>query len=572
MLKLTRFLEGYKKYLFLGPFFKLLEAVFELIVPLVMAKIIDEGIANGDKQFVINNIILIIILGICGLGFALTCQYFAAKCAFGFGVSLRKSLYNHINKFSYKEIDRFGTSTLTTRIINDTTTAQTGVNMFIRLAVRVPFLIGGAFILALNLDVKLSLIFLPAALLIGIVLYLVMSKTIPMYSANQKRLDRISAITKENLEGVRVIRAFSRQKDEVEKYNNSCDELLTNYIITGKISSILNPLTSMVMNLAIAAVVWFGGFRVDAGALTQGDITAFVNYMTQIMLAAVVLANLIVTFTKAEASANRINEIFNTVPQMQDGSNEFDTENSNTAIEFKNVSFGYENTGEKSLEDISFTLEKGQTLGIIGGTGSGKTTLSSLISRFYDTDNGEVMLFGKDIKEYKMSSLRKSVGVVPQKSVLVSGSILDNLKWSDKNLTEESAIKALKIAQAWDFVSKLPDGVNSKVSQGGKNFSGGQKQRIAIARAVAGNPDILILDDSMSALDYATDLALRKSISENLSDTTVIMISQRTTSIKNADKIIVLDDGKAVGIGTHNELKENCAVYKEICEAQDTED
>lgn len=572
MLKLKRFLNGYKKFFFLGPFFKLLEAVFELIVPLVMAKIIDVGIKNNDTSYVIQHIILIVVLGICGLGFALTCQYFAARCAFGFGTSLRSSLYKHINKFSYKELDRLGTASLTTRMVNDSTMVQTGVNMFIRLAVRAPFLIIGAAVMAVILDWKLALIFLVAAPIIALILYNVMRKTIPMYKNNQKKLDRISMLTKENLEGVRVIRAFSRQDDEIKKYNHSCDTLADNYIAAGKISAILNPITFMIMNLAIVVVVWFGGFRVNSGALSQGEITAFINYMIQILLAMVVLANLIVTFTKAEASANRINDVFETIQEMQDGNSEPDTENSENAVEFKNVSFGYENTGEKSLEDISFSLKKGQVLGIIGGTGSGKSTLAMLVSRFYDADSGEVMLFGKNVTKYKMSSLRKIIGVVPQKSVLTSGTIFDNLKWSDEKISEEDAVKALKIAQAWEFVNKMPDGINSNVSQGGKNFSGGQKQRLAIARALAGNPDILILDDSMSALDYATDLSLRKAISENLKNTSLIIISQRVTSIKNSDKIIVLDDGKIVGNGTHDELKNNCSVYQEICEAQDTED
>ncbi|MGN0607217.1 MAG: ABC transporter ATP-binding protein [Oscillospiraceae bacterium] len=572
MLKLRRFLKGYEKYLILGPFFKLLEAIFELIVPLVMADIIDNGIKNNDTEYIIQHIILIIVLGICGLGFALTCQYFAAKCAFGFGKSLRHDLYKHINKFSYTEIDRIGTASLTARMVNDSTMAQTGVNMFIRLAVRAPFLIIGAAVMAVMRNAKLAVIFFISAPLIAFILYKVMRKTIPMYKDNQKRLDRIAMLTRENLDGVRVIRAFSRQKNEVEKYNNACDEFAENSIMAGKISAILNPVTFMIMNLAIAAVVWFGGIHIDTGIMTQGDLTAFINYMTQILLAMVVLANLIVTFTRAEASANRINEIFATEPSMKDGTEEPDTEFSENALEFRNVSFGYENTGEKSLEDISFVLKKGQTLGIIGGTGSGKTTLAMLAQRFYDVQSGEVMLFGKNIMDYRMSSVRRMTGTVPQKSVLMSGSILDNLKWGNRDISDDEAVNALKIAQAWDFVEKMPDGINSVVSQGGKNFSGGQRQRLAIARAIAANPDILILDDSMSALDYATDLALRKAIAEKMKGISQIIISQRVTSIKNCDRILVLDDGKSAGFGTHDELKANCRIYQEICEAQDSED
>ncbi|HAS78751.1 MAG TPA: ATP-binding protein [Ruminococcus sp.] len=568
MLKLKRFLEGYRKYFFLGPFFKLLEAIFELIVPLVMASIIDVGIKNNDRQYVINHTLLIIILGICGLGFALTCQYFAAKCAFGFGTSLRRSLYSHINKFSYTELDRLGTASLTTRMVNDSTMAQTGVNMFIRLAVRAPFLIIGAAVMALMLDWKLALIFFAAAPLIAFILYKIMKKTIPMYKKNQKRLDRISMLTKENLEGVRVIRAFSRQDDEIKKYDEACDTLADNYIAVGKLSAILNPVTFMIMNLAIVAVVWFGGFRVDTGALSQGDITAFINYMTQILLAMVVLANLIVTFTKAEASANRINEVFETVPQMNDGSLEPDTAYSENAVEFENVSFGYENTGEKSLENISFTIKKGQTIGIIGGTGSGKSTLAMLISRFYDTDCGNVMLFGRNVRDYKMTSLRKIIGVVPQKSVLTSGTILDNLRWADSSLSENDAVNALKTAQAWEFVNKMPDGINSVVAQGGKNFSGGQKQRLSIARAIVRNPAVYIFDDSFSALDYKTDASLRKALSDRTRESTIIIVAQRISTVLNAEQIIVLDEGRIAGIGSHKELLRTCETYRQIAGSQ----
>lgn len=572
MLRLRRFLDGYKKYLVLGPFFKLLEAIFELIVPLVMADIIDNGIANNDTEYIIKSIILIIILGVCGLGFALTCQFFAAKCAFGFGKSLRRELYRHINTFSYTEIDRIGTSSLTARMVNDSNMVQTGVNMFIRLAVRAPFLIIGAAVLAVMRNAKLAVIFFISAPLIAFILYKVMKKTIPMYKQNQKRLDRIAMLTRENLDGVRVIRAFSRQDNEIEKYNDACEEFAENSIIAGKISAILNPVTFMIMNLAIVAVVWFGGIHINIGIMTQGDLTAFINYMTQILLAMVVLANLIVTFTRAEASANRINEIFETVPVMKDGNEEVDRNFSDNAVEFRNVSFGYENTGEKSLEDISFTLKKGQALGIIGGTGSGKSTLAKLTERFYDVSDGEILLFGKNIRDYKMSSVRKSIGTVPQKSVLMSGTILDNLKWGNRNISEKEAEDVLKTAQAWDFVEKLPDGINSVVSQAGKNFSGGQRQRLTIARAIAAKPDLLILDDSMSALDYATDLALRKALSEKMDGISRIIISQRVTSIKNCDRILVLEDGRQAGFGTHDELKESCSVYREICQAQDAEE
>lgn len=568
MLKLRRFLEGFKKYLFLGPFFKLLEAIFELIVPMVMSKIIDTGIGNHDKPYIMKMCGVIIMLGVFGLIFALTCQYFAAKCAFGFGTALREALYKHINKLSHSEIDRIGTSSLSTRLINDTTMVQQGVNMFIRLAVRVPFLVIGATVLAMSMNLKLSKIFLISAPIILLVLYLVMSRTVPMYKTTQKKLDVVSRLTRENLEGVRVIRAFSRQEQEKEKFRQASDDLCENAILVGKISTILNPATFMIMNLSIVTIIWFGGVKINTGSLTQGELTAFIQYMTQILLALIVLANLVTIFTKAQASATRINEIFETESSIKGGEIKNIDESAENAIEFKNATFKYNGSGDTTLSNISFNLEKGKTLGIIGGTGSGKSTLASLIMRFYDVNDGEVKLFGKNIKEYDLEALRQMIGDVPQKATLFSGTILENMRWAKQDATEEEVIKALKIAQAWEFVSKLPDTINTKISQGGKNLSGGQKQRLTIARALVGSPEIVILDDSMSALDYATDYALRKAISENLKDTTVIMISQRTTSIKHADKIIVMDDGKIADTGTHDQLYNDCQIYREICEIQ----
>lgn len=567
MFKLRRFLKHYKKELILGPFFKLLEAIFELIVPLVTASIIDKGISAGDSSYVIKMSGVIVILGICGLGFALTCQFFAAKCAYGFGSELRDALYKHINRFSHAEIDKFGTSSLITRVTNDTVLAQNGVNMFIRLAVRAPFLIAGASVMAIILDPKLSTVLLIAAPIIAAVIFLVIRKTVPMYKKIQKGLDKVSLLTRENLDGVRVIRAFSKQEKEQNEILNENETLCKNSVVAGRISSILNPVTFMIMNLAIIAILWFGGNRVYAGELTQGEITAFVNYMTQILLALIVLVNLVMVFTKAASSASRINEIFETVPSMNDGQ-EFTFDFSSDAVKFENVSFSYPDAGDLSLKNISFSLKKGEILGIIGGTGSGKSTLANLIPRFYDIQNGEIKIFGKNIKDYSMTELRKIISTVPQKATLFSGTIAENLRWNNPLATDEEIISALKIAQAMDFVSALPDGINTPVSQGGKNFSGGQRQRLTIARAIVGKPPVIILDDSMSALDYATDLALRKAIDSELSDCAVIMISQRTTSLQNADKILVLDDGETVGLGTHNQLLESCEEYAEIYNSQ----
>lgn len=568
MKRVLIYLKNYKKQLILGPFFKLLEAVFELIVPVVMAKIIDNGIGNNDTGYILKMGGVMVILGICGLLFALVCQYFASQCAYGFGTDLRKSLYEHINTLSYSSIDKLGTSTLINRITNDTNSVQTGVNMFIRLAFRAPFLVAGAIVASMLIDLKLSIAFLIITPIISLIIYAVMSRTIPLYKKTQQKLDKTATLTRENLEGTRVIRAFSHQEDEIKNFNKACNDLSDNAILAGKISSVLNPVTFMVMNLGIVAIIYFGGIRVDGGSITQGELTAFINYMAQILLALVVLANLIVTFTKAIASANRISDIFECKNEIISGNLDSVDKNAENSIEFENVSFRYNGAGDNSLENITFKIRKGGMLGIIGGTGSGKSTLSALIPRFYDADSGNIKIFGRDIKQYDTDFLRKIVGNVPQKAVLFTGTVRENMQLADENATDEEIIKALKIAQAWEFVEKLPRKLDTIISQGGKNLSGGQKQRISIARAFIGNPEIVILDDSTSALDYATDLAFRKAIKENLRDTTVIMISQRATSLKDADNIIVMDDGKAVGTSTHENLLENCEVYKEIYSSQ----
>ena len=567
MKKLLKYLKNYKKELIFCPFFKLLEAVFELIVPMVMAKMIDNGIGNNDSGYIYRMSALIVLLGICGLCFALTCQYLAAKCAYGFGTELREALYKHINSLSYSSIDRIGTSSLVNRLTNDTNTVQGGVNMFIRLAVRAPFLVIGAAVMAVTIDLKLSLIFFVVAPLISAVIFLIMRRTVPMYKKTQKCLDRAAMLTRENLEGARVIRAFSRQQEEIDEFREAVDDISNESIAVGRISAILNPVAFMVMNLGIVAVIRFGGIRINAGELTQGELTAFTNYMTQILLALVVLANLIVTFTKAFASANRVSEVFELEPEVYGNEKELSEESENI-IEFRNVSFSYDSASESSVKNISFSIKRGEMLGIIGGTGCGKSTLADMIPCYYKATEGEVLVAGKNVNSYDLDELRRRIGTVPQKAVLFSGTIRENMKWRVPEASDDEIIAALKTAQAWDFVSRMPDKLDTRISQGGKNLSGGQKQRISIARALVGKPDILILDDSTSALDYATDLALRKALREDMAGTTVIMISQRTTSLREADLIIVMDDGEAVGMGRHDELVERCQVYKEIYSSQ----
>lgn len=568
MQKLFRFLKPYKLELILGPLFKLLEAIFELLVPIVMAKIIDNGISQNNTSYIGKMCALIVVLGICGMCFAITCQYLAARCAFHYGADLRKALYQHINSLSCTELDKLGTSTLINRITNDVTASQSGVNMFIRLASRTPFLIIGAIVMVFIIDAKLSLIFLAIAPIIGFLLYFVMSKTIPLYTKNQKKLDNIARHTGENLEGVRVIRAFSRQKQEVKAFADECADLEKSMLTVGKISAVLNPLTFIVINLGIVAVLWFGGVHVDTGRLTQGNLTAFANYMTQILLAMIAFANLVVILTKAQASSIRVAQVLETVSTMQDGSELPDSANSEIAIKFNHVNFSYAGAGDNILENINFEIKKGQTLGIIGGTGSGKSTLAGLIYRSYDVTQGEVQVFGKNVKNYQLKAFNKKIGLVPQKAVLFTGSIAENLKWADENISESDMQKALDIAQASEFVNQFQYGLNTHLVQGGRNLSGGQKQRLTIARALAGKPEILILDDSMSALDYATDAKLRTALKEQCKNMTKVIISQRATSLMHADLILVLDDGAYVGKGTHDALLKSCEVYQEIYHSQ----
>ncbi|MDU4726995.1 MULTISPECIES: ABC transporter ATP-binding protein [Clostridium] len=571
MFKLIPYLKDFKKECFLGPLFKLLEAILELIVPLVMAKIIDIGVKSYDTSYIIKMGILIIILGIVGLGSALVCQYFAAKASQGFGTKLRNELFRHINSLSHSEIDNIGTPSLITRIINDVNQLQVAVAMAIRLGVRAPFIILGSAIMAMFINLKLSLIFFLSIPLIVLTLYLVMGKSIPLYRVIQKKLDKISLITRENLEGVRVVRAFSKQEVEKDRFNIAALDHSNTAIKVGKLSSLLNPLTFMIMNFSIAFIVWFGGIGVNNGNFTQGEIIAFVNYMTQILLTLIVVANLVIIFTKASASATRVNEVLDTKSSIKEASSSTKvqaTNNSSKIIEFKNVSFSYNNSKQYSLENISLSINKGETIGIIGGTGAGKSTLVNLIPRFYESTEGEIFINGENIKNYSIKDLRNLFGIVPQKAVLFTGSLRENMKWANKNASDEEILMALDIAQCSDFVSNLKDGLDTSVLQGGKNFSGGQKQRLTIARALVGSPKIIILDDSSSALDFATDLKLRQALNTHAKEITTIIVSQRASSIKNSDKIVVLDDGKLAGIGTHEELLENSEVYKEICLSQ----
>ncbi len=569
MLKFARFLKQFKREVLIGPVFKLTEAVFELIVPLVMAQIIDVGIANGDRGYVLRMGGVMVLLGLVGLGCALICQYCAARASQGFGTVLRSEMFRHINTLSHGEIDQIGTPSLITRITNDVNQLQLAVAMLIRLVVRAPFLVIGATVMALLLDWKLACIFFVAAPLMALVLYLVMSRSIPFYRIIQKKLDRISLITRENLSGVRVIRAFSRQEKEKERFAQASEDQMSTSIAVGRISALLNPLTSAIINLAIAAVIWFGGFRVDVGGMTQGEVIAFVNYLNQILLAMIVVANLVVIFTKAAASATRVDEVLELHPSIVNRvSRPAQEVEGSPEIAFDAVSFAYPDAGAYSLSDISFTVARGQTLGIIGGTGCGKSTLVNLIPRFYEVSQGSLKVDGVDVRDYPMEQLRGKVGIVPQRAVLFSGTLRQNMQWRKQDATDEEIWQALETAQAASFVRKMPDGLDSVILQGGKNLSGGQKQRLTIARALVGEPEILILDDSASALDFATDAALRRAIAkfsaERGNRMTTIIVSQRANTVRYADQIVVLDDGKAAGIGTHEQLLESCQTYREI--------
>ena len=570
MIKLRRFLKGYKKEVIIGPLCKLFEAILELFVPLVMANIIDVGINElHDTGYVLRMGGVLILLAATGLTSALFCQYFASKASQGAGTEIRRALFRHINSLSHAELDRLGTPSLITRITNDTNQVQQNIAMCIRLLTRAPFIIIGSLIMAMSINLRMSLIFFGAALLIALTLYIVMSRSVPLYAAVQKKLDKIGLISRENLSGNRVIRAFSKQNTEKARVDAATEDLTRTSVRVSKLSALLSPITYLVTDCAIIAIVWFGAVNVNAGGMKTGDIVALVSYMTQILLAMVVVANLVILMTKAGASAKRINEVFETKPSVAEINHDYISAKENTPkIEFRNVRFNYSSDGDDELSGISFTVKNGQTVGIIGGTGSGKSTLISLIPRFYDTSDGAVLVDGNDVRDYPFEQLRKKFGIVPQQSVLFSGTIRDNMKWQNPDASDEEINRALQIAQAAEFVDKLPNGLDSRVEQGGKNFSGGQRQRLCIARAIVSQPEILILDDSFSALDFATDAALRKGLAENAKGATVLIVTQRCSTIKNADLILVLSDGRLAGQGRHEELFEICEVYRDICLSQ----
>lgn len=573
MLRLARYLKYFKLHVSLGPACKLIEAIFELIVPLVMAEIIDHGIAAGEEgvDIIWQGGLKLIIFAVCGLSFTLVCQYLASVASQGVGTRLRRDLYAHINTLSYKEIDRLGTPALVTRIANDVNQVQTAVAMLIRLVIRAPFLVVGATIMAMTIDLRLSLIFFGCMAAIVAIMAPIMIVTVKLFKRQQKSLDGISRITRENLSGVRVVRAFSRREHEEQRFEQSAEEYRKFAVRAGRINALLNPAIFIVVNVAYLLIVYLGGGMVSVDGLTQGEVIALVNYMTQISLALVVVANLVTIFTKAAASSQRINEIFDTEPSVVEATDTPVTDDGAPEIEFRNVSFTYldGDGAELSLENISFTLGKGEVIGIIGGTGSGKSTLVNLLARFYDATSGEVLINGADVRSYPNALLRRKIGIVPQKTELLSGSLRSNMTMGRTDISDEQIYAALETAQAKEFTDALPDGLDAKILAGGKNFSGGQKQRLAIARALAKSPEILILDDSSSALDYATDAKLRKALKKL--PMTVVIVSQRANSIRHADKILVLDDGAAVGIGTHAELLRDCEVYREICLTQYTE-
>ncbi len=569
MTKLIKYLRNYKKESVIGPLFKLLEACFELIVPLIMADMIDIGIKNRDIPYIWKMGSILVLFGILGLACSLTAQYFAAKAAVGFGTELRHDLFQHIGELSYTEIDKAGNSTLITRMTSDINQAQSGVNLVLRLFLRSPFIVVGALVMACTISLKLSVIFLIAVPLLSVVIYGIMMATIPLYKKVQRSLDRVLLTTRENLTGIRVVRAFRTQEIEKKEFAEQSDALMRLQVWVGRISALLNPLTYVIVNSAIICIVWFGGKEVYVGTLTQGEVIALVNYMSQILLALVALSNLIITFTKALASAGRINEIFALQPSIREGEGTKSAESvSRARIEMRNVEFVYAGDKSSVLSGINVTIEKGETVGIIGGTGSGKSTFVNLLPRFYDVTKGEILVDGINVKEYGLDELRKKFGIVPQKAVLFHGTIRENMRYGKENASDEEIWKALCIAQAEEFVKGKQNELDEIISEGGKNLSGGQRQRLTIARALVRKPEILILDDSASALDFATDAELRKAIRENTKDMTVFIVSQRAASIMQADKIIVLDSGRIVGIGTHEELLTTCKVYQEICYSQ----
>ncbi|MCD2493694.1 ABC transporter ATP-binding protein/permease [Lacrimispora sp. NSJ-141] len=576
MKKLLVYLKDYKKESILGPFFKLLEASFELLVPLVMAAVIDTGIANRDSGYVIRMCLIMVGLGIVGLASSVTAQYFAAKAAVGFATGVRRALFSHIQGLSYTEMDTLGTSTMITRMTSDVNQAQSGVNMTLRLFLRSPFIVFGAMFMAFTINGKAAMVFVVTIPLLSAVVFGIMLATIPLYRKVQAGLDKVLGTTRENLTGVRVLRAFNKEEEERARFSERNESLTKMQIFAGRISALMNPVTYVIINGAVVVLIWTGAIQVDNGIITQGEVVALVNYMSQILVELIKLANLIITITKALACANRISAVLDTGSSMESprleewvraGKKE-EAGSERGTVEFDHASLMYKNAGAESLTDIHFRAERGQTIGIIGGTGSGKSSLVNLIPRFYDVSSGEVLVDGVDVREYPLEVLRSKIGVVPQKAVLFRGSIRDNLRWGKKDATDSEMWEALELSQAKEFVEKKEDGLDVHIAQGGKNLSGGQRQRLTIARALVKKPEILILDDSASALDFATDAKLRGAIRAMKERLTVFIVSQRASSIQYADQIVVLDDGEVAGIGSHSSLLESCPVYQEIYYSQ----
>jgi ATP-binding cassette subfamily B multidrug efflux pump len=570
--KLLVYLKKYRKECIIGPIFKFLEAIFELLLPTIMATIINEGVDQKDANYVLQKGGLMILMAVFGYGCALVCQYLAAHASQGFGTDLRNAVFERILSYSFKQSDKFGAPTLTNRITNDINQLQVFVAMMIRLMIRAPFICIGSIIMSFILDWHLALILLAATPVLAAIIWFITSKTAPLYRSYQKRLDSLGSVLRETLSGIRVIRAFSKTEQQRSRFRTSNDDLTENGLAIARISSLFNPLTSMAVNLVIIALLWQGNIRIRFGSLSQGQIIAFINYANQILLALLVVSNLIIIITKSMASAARINEIMDTLPDMNSPI-EAPSENPNApAIEFRSVSFGYHKTGEHALENVNLVIQRGENIGIIGGTGSGKSTFVNLIPRFYDVTSGTVLINGVPVEQYPLERLRAKIGIVPQHTLLFTGTVAENISWGRPGAGREAVQKAAKIAQASEFIEKLPEDYDSKVERGGANFSGGQRQRLTIARALVSEPEILILDDASSALDFLTDANLRRAIREISKTQTVLLVSQRVGIVRGADRILVFEDGEIAGIGTHRELMQNCRTYREICLSQMTDE
>lgn len=590
MKRLFSYMKDYKLESILGPLFKMLEASFELFVPLVVARMVDVGIRGRDSGYILKMGGVLVLLALIGLACSLTAQYFAAKAATGAATSLRNDLFSHIGRLSYTEIDTVGTSTLITRMTSDINQVQSGINMTLRLLLRSPFVVFGAMVMAFTVDVRSAFVFVVTIPVLCVVVFGIMAVSMPLYKSVQRQLDKVLLTTRENLLGVRVIRAFNRQKSETEKFDRENGNLVRMQVFVGKISALLNPVTYVIINIAVVAVIWVGAEQADSGIITQGKVIALVNYMSQILVELIKMANLIIIISKAVACMNRVDSIFKVKSSIEDkgrhGSRKPGSQNSGSQnsgpqnygpqnsglripkVEFKDMEFVYAGAKEPALKDISFCAMAGQTIGVIGGTGSGKSTLVNLIPRFYDAASGQVLVDGTDVREYSLDELRDKTGVVPQKSVLFKGTLRDNMRWGKQDASDEEIYRALDTAQAREFVDSKGEGLDLYIDQGGHNLSGGQRQRLTIARALVRRPEILIMDDSASALDFATDARLRTAIRENTGDMTVFIVSQRATTIKSADTILVLDEGRLAGMGTHKELLKGCQVYREICLSQ----